>query len=140
MKKNSLVPNKGLSLSQAQSISNLCNQRASEIAAQLLVVNNFSKTVKVKSDTKTLVEAHKLPENVVELLTTKSKLHACQAFLMENLKAKESMLKALREAVADVTVDSRRYADLPRTAGCGSRVGKERATSPELDPTSQEQR
>jgi len=104
MKKNSLVPNKGLSLSQAQSISNLCNQRASEIAAQLLVVNNFSKTVKVKSDTKTLVEAHKLPENVVELLTTKSKLHACQAFLMENLKAKESMLKALREAVADVTV------------------------------------
>ena len=68
MKKNSLTPNKGLSLSQAQSISNLCHQRALEIAAQLTVVNNFSKTVKVDGEDKTIVAAHKLPADVTSLL------------------------------------------------------------------------
>ena len=68
MKKNSLTPNKGLSLSQAQSISNLCNQSAIEIAAQLTVVNNFSKTVKVEGEDKTLVEGHKLPTNIFTLV------------------------------------------------------------------------
>jgi hypothetical protein len=47
MMKNSLAPNKGLSLSQAQSISNLCNQRAREISAQLSGVNNYSKSVSI---------------------------------------------------------------------------------------------
>ena len=46
-KKNSLTSNKGLSLSQAQSISNLCNQRAREIESKLNGVNNYSKSVAV---------------------------------------------------------------------------------------------
>ena len=103
MKKNSLVPNKGLSLSQAQSISNLCHQRAIEIASQFIVVNNFSKTVKVKNDNKILVTANPLPEKVVELLKTKAGLHACQAFLVENIKAKAEMLETARRAKADVS-------------------------------------
>ena len=103
MKKNSLTPNKGLSLSQAQSISNLCNQRATEIAAQLTVVNNYSKTVKVDGEDKTVVAAHKLPENVAELLLEKAKLHACQAFLMENIKAKDAMLKGARNEQVDLS-------------------------------------
>jgi len=103
MKKNSLTPNKGLSLSQAQSISNLCHQRAVEIAAQLTVVNNYSKTVKVDGEDKTILAAHKLPENVTELLLEKAKLHACQAFLMENIKAKDDMLKAARNEQADLS-------------------------------------
>lgn len=104
MKKNSLTPNKGLSLSQAQSISNLCNQRAIEIAALLQVVNNFSKTITLKrDDAKTLLEGHKLPDNVVELLNEKSKLHACQAFLIENLKAKEDLLNQARQVSADLS-------------------------------------
>ena len=103
MKKNSLTPNKGLSISQAQSISNLCNQSAGEIGAQLMVVNNYSKTIKVDGDEKTLVNAKPLPENVVELLTKKAAYHACQAFLMENLKAKDTMFKAIRSASADVS-------------------------------------
>jgi len=103
MKKNSLTPNKGLSLSQAQSISNLCNQSAIEIGAQLMVVNNLSKTVSVDGVDKTILTAKPLPENVVELLKKKASLHACQAFLMENIKAKDAMLKAARTANADLS-------------------------------------
>lgn len=103
MKKNSLTPNKGLSLSQAQSISNLCNQRAIEIATQLQVVNNFSKTVKVNGEDKILITAHRLPTNVVELLNTKAGLHACQAFLMENIKAKDALLNQARKKNADLS-------------------------------------
>jgi len=100
---NNLTPNNGLSLSQAQSVSNLCNQRAIEIVAELLVANNFSKTVKVDGEEKTLVEAHKLPDNVIELLNKKAALHACQAFLMVNIKAKDNMLNAMRDKEADIS-------------------------------------
>ena len=46
MGKHSLS-SKGLSLSQAQSISNLCNQRSREITSKLNIVNNFSKVLKI---------------------------------------------------------------------------------------------
>ena len=107
MKKNSLTANKGLSLSQAQSISNLCNQRASEISAVLNGINNYEKTVDVdtKKDTKThtLIVGKPIPENVVDLITEKSELHACQAFLMENIKAKDNMLKEAKSATVDIS-------------------------------------
>jgi hypothetical protein len=96
MKKNNLVPNKGLSLSQAQSISNLCNQRATEIAKQLMAVNNYTKTVNVEGKDHETVKGVKLPDNVVILLQEKAKLHACQAFLMENMKAKENLLNVAK--------------------------------------------
>lgn len=46
MKKHSLKVNNGLSISQAQSISNLCNQRAEEINQEISSINNFSKSVR----------------------------------------------------------------------------------------------
>ena len=98
MKNNNLVSNSGLSLSQAQSISNLCNQRATEIGNKLKNVNNVSKTVKVNGEVFTTVQAKKLPENVIDLLKEKANLHACQAYLMENLMAKETMLKEAKNA------------------------------------------
>jgi len=94
MKKNSLAKT-GLSLSQAQSISNLCNQRAGEINNILTNVNNYSKKVSVGKKEHTIVAGKPLPENVVELLKEKAELHACQAFLMENLKAKDEMIKGI---------------------------------------------
>ena len=103
MRKNNLVPNKGLSLSQAQSISNLCNQRASEIANQLSAVNNYSKTVKVEGKEHITVKGIKLPDNVIALLQEKAKLHACQAFLMENMKAKENLLNAAKKIVYTIS-------------------------------------
>jgi len=103
MKKNSLTPNKGLSLSQAQSISNLCNQSATEIGAALAGVNNYTKKVKVNKESKVIVKGKKLPENVLELLNKKSALHACQAFLMENIKAKDALLNQARQVTADLS-------------------------------------
>lgn len=87
---------KGLSLSQAQSISNLCYQRALEIANQLSGINNAKKVVTIdKKDYETQV-AKALPKDVVALLMEKAKLHGTQAFLMSNIKAKEQLLTNIR--------------------------------------------
>ena len=115
MKKNSLTPNKGLSLSQAQSISNLCNQRAREISANLTGINNFSKTVDTGSKTLTIVNGKEMPANITELLKEKAELHACQAFLMENIKAKDTLLNdAKREQpdFSDIEIPKRPLAEL----------------------------
>jgi hypothetical protein len=103
MKKNNLKPNEGLSLSQAQSISNLCNQRASEIDNLLSSINNFSKTIIIGDKTHTLQKACPMPNNIIDLLKEKSRLHACQAFLMENIKAKDNMLKEIKNKQADIS-------------------------------------
>jgi hypothetical protein len=95
MKKHSLS-NKGLSLSQAQSISNLCHQRALDINAELNGINNVSKTLKIGEDSYTETVGKPVPSNLTELLLEKSKLHATQAFLMENVKAKDGLLNEAR--------------------------------------------
>ena len=99
MKKNSLAA-KGLSLSQAQSISNMCFQRAQEIDRSLNAVNNISKSITLDGNTLPIVEGTPLPahDQVVRLLTDKAKLHAAQAFLMENINAKTAMLTEIRVA------------------------------------------
>jgi len=102
MKKNSLEST-GLSLSQAQSISNLCHQRALEIENTLGRVNNYKKTVKVDEEEVETVNARELPKNVVDLLSEKSKLHATQAFLMENIKTKDSLLTIAKMEHPDIS-------------------------------------
>lgn len=87
---------KGLSMSQAQSISNLCNQRAQNIDAQLSILNNASKTVTIAGETYEQEEAHPMPDNIIELILEKGRLHATQAFLMEALKAKEKEIISLK--------------------------------------------
>jgi len=109
MRKNSLTSNKGLSLSQAQSVSNLCNQRAREIDAKLDGLNNYSKAVQVANGNSNnykeyvTVAGKALPTDVVALLAEKSRLHACQAFLMENIKLKELMLQDAKRMTVDVS-------------------------------------
>lgn len=103
MRKNALTVNNGLSLSQAQSISNLCNQRAREIDTILEGVNNCSKEIEVGGKTLQIMVGKALPSNVLELLVEKSELHACQAFLMENIKAKDLMIKDMVKAKADIS-------------------------------------
>lgn len=103
--KNSLAV-KGLSMSQAQSISNLCNQRTKDISSKLAGVNNASKTVTIDKVEYTDTPAIKLPDNLVELLKEKSKLSATQAFLMENIKAKEWMLKQIQQQDFEYNVDA----------------------------------
>jgi hypothetical protein len=93
--KNSLAA-KGLSMSQASSISNLCNQRSKDITAQLADINNVSKELVIGTETYTEVKGNPIPANVVELLTAKARLSATQAFLMENIKAKDELINKIK--------------------------------------------
>ena len=93
--KNSLA-SKGLSMSQAQSISNLCNQRSKDITAQLADINNVSKELVIGSETYVETNGNPIPVNVVELLTAKARLSATQAFLMENIKAKDQLINEIK--------------------------------------------
>jgi hypothetical protein len=103
MKSNSLSQS-GLSLSQAQSISNLCNQRAADIEMQLLNINNAQKELKIGDETYIETVGNKMPDNVVNMLVEKSQLHACQAFIMENIKAKDQLIKEIEHSrfVSDI--------------------------------------
>ena len=100
MKQNALSK-KGLSMSQAQSISNLCNQRANEIDRVLNKINNFSKTVEVNGRDFILTTPIRIPTNVIELLKEKAALNACQGFLMENIKAKDVLIKSINSSQPD---------------------------------------
>lgn len=91
------LQNTGLSLSQAASISNLCNQRAMEITNSLNGINNCSKTFKQNGEKYTLQVGKPVPTNVVELLVEKGQLHAAQAFLMSNIKAKDALINDIRK-------------------------------------------
>jgi len=92
--KNSLNVS-GLSMSQAQSVSNLCNQRALEINNILEGINNASKTVKIGTETYDETVGKPLPANIVNIILEKGKLYGTVAFLMENIKAKDSLLKEI---------------------------------------------
>lgn len=98
MKKNSLATT-GLSLSQAQSISNLCFQKTQDIANSLAIINNSEKTLKIGQEIYIETQGNKIPENVTDLILEKGLLHATQAFLMENIKAKDVLLKELKSKV-----------------------------------------
>ena len=93
--KNSLS-SKGLSMSQAQSISNLCNQRSKEISTQLNNINNVSKELTIGAETYIETQGNPIPENVVVLLTAKARYSATQAFLMENIKAKDELINKIK--------------------------------------------
>lgn len=91
-------------MSQAQSISNMCNQRAQEITRSLMSVNNASRTLKIERDTYTDQEGVPMPANVIDLILEKAGLHACQGFLMEAIKAKDAKIDELRNRSFRYTV------------------------------------
>ena len=93
--KNSLS-SKGLSMSQAASISNLCNQRSKDITAQLADINNVSKELTIGTETYIETQGNPIPANVVQLLQAKARLSATQAFLMENIKAKDELINKIK--------------------------------------------
>lgn len=93
--KNALGPT-GLSMSQAQSASNLCNQRATEISRLLNSVNNATVAFKYQGEDYVTQTGYEMPDNAAELILTKGHLHALQAFLMENIKAKDALIDQLK--------------------------------------------
>lgn len=105
MKKNSLS-NQGLSLSAAQSISNMCYQRAMNIELELNNAKNYTKSVKVNNVGNDMLfeDGTPLPKDVIDLLKEKAKLHACQAFLVENIKAKSDLIEKTRIESPDYSI------------------------------------
>jgi len=97
------LANKGLSMSQAQSISNLCNQNAQEIQRELDSYNNCSKSITVAGQVYDLQEGMPIPGDILEKLKNKGDLHACQAFLMEAIKGKESEIDRIRKSFPDLS-------------------------------------
>jgi hypothetical protein len=94
---------KGLSMSQAQSISNLCNQNAIEIQRELDSYNNCTKTITVDKQNYVLQEGMPIPGTILDLLKNKGDLHACQAFLMEAIKDKEDEMERIRRTSPDLS-------------------------------------
>lgn len=94
---------KGLSMSQAQSISNLCNQNAQEIAREIESYNNCSKSIKIGHDSYELQEGMPIAGDIIEKLKNKGDLHACQAFLMEAIKSKDAEISRLRNLSPDLS-------------------------------------
>ena len=92
---------KGLSMSQAQSISNLCNQNAQEIERELNSYNNCGKSINVNGQVYDLQEGIPVPGDILDKLKIKGNLHACQAFLMEAVKGKEAEIDRLKDTRPD---------------------------------------
>jgi hypothetical protein len=96
---------KGLSLSQAQSISNLCNQRCRDIRSQIDVINNAEKVITIDGKDYTKVSANPIPNGIMDMLKDISRMHATQAFLMENIKAKDHLIRVKQIEQFKYTVD-----------------------------------
>lgn len=103
--KNSL-DKKGLSMSEAQSISNIANQKALDIANKISTINNFSKTVSIGANDYVEKQGNPMPADIVSLISAKAKYHATQAFLMENIKAKESLINSIKNEKFVYTVEA----------------------------------
>lgn len=95
------LANKGLSMSQAQSISNLCNQNAMEIQRELDSYNNCSKSITVEGQVYSIQDGVPMPGNILDLLKNKGDLHACQAFLMEAIKSKDAEISRIKHTQPD---------------------------------------
>jgi hypothetical protein len=95
------LANKGLSMSQAQSISNLCNQNALEIERELNSYNNCSKSITVAGQVYDLQEGSPIPGDILDKLKIKGNLHGCQAFLMEAIKSKEAEIERIQNTRPD---------------------------------------
>lgn len=95
------LASKGLSMSQAQSISNLCNQNAQEIQRELDSYNNCSKSITVNGQVYDLQEGTPIPGDILDKLKIKGDLHACQAFLMEAIKGKDNEIERIQNTRPD---------------------------------------
>jgi len=97
------LANKGLSMSQAQSISNLCNQNAQEIQRELDSYNNCSKSINIGGQVYEMQQGIPVPNDIIEKLKNKGDLHATQAFLMEAIKSKEFEIERIRKSSPDLS-------------------------------------
>ena len=132
--KNHSLSAKGLSLSQAQSVSNLCNQRAKDIQASISVINNAQKVITIDGKDYVKTVGNAIPLEIMDLLKEKARLHAAQAFLMENIKAKDEALSEIKNRRFDSGIEgpeSPRYADVDFVENVNEQWGWDQLTTKE---------
>ena len=124
-------------MSQAQSISNLCNQRAQEMQRELDSYNVSSKSINIGGETFELEAPYAMPSTVLELLKEKSKLHATQGFLMEAIKEKSDIIQQLESSRFDdsnlVEPERPQYPDLHIANSVGENWGWSQLTPSEYN-------
>ena len=86
----------GLSLSQATSISNLINQKALDIKADLDSINNYSKCIDINGKEHNTVNPKPISDDIIGKVIELGRIHATQAFLMENIKAKTALISKIK--------------------------------------------
>lgn len=103
---------KGLSMTQAQAISNLCNQASNEIVVALSRINNCKKVINFKDMQLVSQSAMKMPSDIGDTLKKLGAYRSCQAFLMEQIKAKDSMMEELKRSKMVPEVEEPTYPQL----------------------------
>jgi len=104
----------GISMSQAQSISNMCNQRALEIDRELDSYNVCAKSIRVGGTDYNTEDPYPMPAQVIELIKEKSRLHATQAFLMEAIKSKDAEIERITWSQVNLSnLDAPKSPDYP---------------------------
>lgn len=83
-------------MSEAQSLSNLCFQKASEIDKRLSKIGLYNEVITHEGDKKIIYKTDPMPSNIKQLILKKASYHALQAFLMDAMKNKDRMLELLR--------------------------------------------
>lgn len=93
---NNSLGKEGLSMTDAQILSNLMVQRVYDIDRTFNGVNNAKQVIRYNGETLTLVEGKPLPDNILDLLAEKVKLLGAVAFLRENVKFKDAKVSHLQ--------------------------------------------
>ena len=101
--KTSHLSEKGLSITRASVISNWCNQKRLEYKTLFESYTNTSKSLTYDGETLQLTRPNSIPSNIEELVLKQCKYNACQAFLMENISAKDALLKEVQSMSADTS-------------------------------------
>lgn len=89
---------KGLTITQAQNISNLCNQRNEMLESKLNNLNNYSaKITDYTGNTHVIQDARPVPGDIDKVLSEMGENSALQAFLMDNLRKREEIMNAVKD-------------------------------------------
>ena len=102
---NTFLGPKGLSITQAQSVSNLANQKAQSIKDDLNRWQIIKNTIKIDGTVHVLNHGVELSNSAVtEMLEEVGNLHALQAFLMFNLKSRENEMEEIEGRIFEWTI------------------------------------
>lgn len=87
----------GLSMTQAQSVSNICNQKVTMLLSKFDNIQNFSSQIEYNGKTVAVKKGNAVPADIKETLTQIGELSALQGYLMENIKAKVTLMNVISD-------------------------------------------